>query len=100
MLSARNVEPKAQKKVNEDLERVCGWCGKSMGVVSGSGTGQTHGICQSCKSDALAGKESPEMVAYRQKKAAERSSKPPQNESLNLTAAFKASRRLSKSQCT
>ena len=33
MLSARNVEPKAQKKVNEDLERVCGWCGKSMGVV-------------------------------------------------------------------
>jgi hypothetical protein len=34
--------------MENDLERVCAWCGKKMGTTPSSQTGTTHGICDTC----------------------------------------------------
>lgn len=60
-----------KKKLSENTEALCGWCGKSLGHSSPTDL-TSHGICDTCKANFMAGKESPEMIAYRQKKEAER----------------------------
>ena len=46
------------KKVNEDLTRVCAWCKKVMGTTPGEATGETHGMCDDCLSKFKADLES------------------------------------------
>ena len=72
-----STSSQTRKKVTEGLEILCGWCGKGLG--NSTDGGQSHGICQSCKANVLAGKETPEMEAYRKAKTAHLH-KPPQNE--------------------
>lgn len=47
-------------EMQEDTTRVCAWCKKPMGTTPG-GTGETHGICPSCKDAVTKGGSTPEL---------------------------------------
>lgn len=40
--------------LDEDVQRVCGWCGKDMGTTPGPHSGVSHGICPDCLAKQMA----------------------------------------------
>jgi hypothetical protein len=53
-----------------DLKRVCAWCGKDMGMKPSAETGTTHGMCPSCLKKEMGEMENMKTAAEKRNEAA------------------------------
>jgi DNA-directed RNA polymerase subunit RPC12/RpoP len=58
------------RKIDNDMKRVCAWCGKDMGTKPSESTGTTHGMCPDCLKKEMGEMENIKTSAEKRNEAA------------------------------
>jgi hypothetical protein len=76
-----------------DLKRVCAWCGKDMGTKPSAETGTTHGMCPDCLKKQMGEMENVKTAAEKRNEAAAEGAKR-YGSAKNAEDAYKAMRHI------